>query len=78
MGSRPEQVTELISVGGPKTATMLGRINSTRASMARHKTSILSEMNVLKMTHAKHNEGRTVGWKALGRNLERMLEQWSK
>ena len=78
MGSRPEQVTALIAVGGLKVAIMLGRVNSTRASMARIKTGILSEMNVLKTTLAKHNEGRTVGWKALGRNLERVLEQWNK
>ena len=71
-------MTEIISVGGPKTATMLGQINSTWASMARHKTGILSEMNVLKTTLAKHNEGRTVGWKALGRNLERVIDQWNK
>ena len=78
MGSCPEQVTEIISVGGPKVTIMLGRINSTRASMARHKVGILSEMNALKTTLVKHNEGRSVGWKALGRSLERVLEQWSK
>ena len=57
---------------------MLARVNDTRASMVRLKTGILSEMNVLKTTLAKHNEGRNVSWKALGRNLERVLDQWNK
>ena len=78
MGSCPEQVTEIISVGGPKVAIMLGRINSTRATMARLQVGIWSEMNVLRTTLAKHADGRSVGWKALGRSLERVLEQWSK
>ena len=46
-------------------AIMLARVNDTRASMARLKTAILSEMNVLKVTLAKHNEGGNISWKAM-------------
>ena len=35
---------------------MLAQVNDTRASMARLKTAILSEMTVLKVTLVKHNE----------------------
>ena len=71
-------MTAPIAVGGLKVAIMLARVNDTRASMARLKTGILSEMNVLKLTLAKHNEGGNVSWKALGWNLERVINQWNK
>ena len=46
--------------------------------MARLKTAILSEMNVLKVTLAKHNDGGNVSWKAMGRGLERLIKDWGK
>ena len=57
---------------------MLARINDTRASMARLKTAILSEMTVLKATLAKHNEEGNVSWKAMGWSLEHVINQWKE
>ena len=52
-------MTAPLAVGGLEGAIMLAQVNDTGASMARLKTGILSEMNVLKATLAKHNEGGT-------------------
>ena len=46
--------------------------------MARLKTAILSEMAVLKATPTKHNDGGNVSWKAMGRSLERVINQWKE
>ena len=56
----------------------MARINDTKASMMRLKTAILSEMAVLKATLAKHNDGGNVSWKAMGRSLERVINQWKE
>ena len=55
---------------------MMARVNDTKASMMRIKTTIFSEMTVLKATLAKHNDGGNVSWKAMGRSLERVLKEW--
>ena len=78
MGTRSEEVTEIISVGDPKVVIMLGQINSTRATMARQQVGIRSEMHALRITLAKHADGRTTRWKALGRSLDRLMELWNK
>ena len=55
---------------------MMVQVNDTKASMLRLKTSILSEMAVLKASLAKHNAGGNVPWKAMGRSLERIWKEW--
>ena len=56
----------------------MAQVNDTKASMMRLKTAILSEMAVLKANLAKHNDGGNVSWKAMGRNLERVINQWKE
>ena len=46
--------------------------------MTRQQVGIRSEMHALRMSLAKHADGRTTGWKALGRSLDRLMELWSK
>ena len=54
----------------------MARVNDTKASMLRLKTSILLEMAVLKASLAKHNARGNVSWKAMGRSLERVWKEW--
>ena len=46
--------------------------------MTRQQVGIRSEMHALRTTLAKHADGRTTGWKALGRSLDRLMDLWSK
>ena len=46
--------------------------------MARQQVGIRSEMHAMRIALAKHADGRTTGWKALGRGLDRLMELWDK
>ena len=46
--------------------------------MTRQAVGIWSEMHAIRMSLAKFTEGRTTGWKALGRSLDRLMELWEK
>ena len=51
----------------------LGRMNSTKIAMTRQAVGIRSEMHAIRMSLAKFTEGRTTGWKALGRSLDHLM-----
>ena len=53
-----------------------GRMKSTKAAMARQAAGIRSEMIAMRQSLAKFTEGRTAGWKALGRSLDNLMELW--
>ena len=55
---------------------MMARVNDTKASMTRLKTSITSEMAILKASLAKHNAGGNVSWKAMEWSLEHVWKEW--
>ena len=55
---------------------MMQRVTDNKASMTRLKTSIMSEMAVLKASLAKHNTGGNVSWQALERSLGRVWKEW--
>ena len=57
---------------------MLGRMNSTKATMTRQAVGIRSEMHALRVSLAKQADRRTAGWRMLGRSLDRLMELWDK
>merc|ERR1712082_514032 len=56
----------------------LGRMNSTKIAMTRQAVGIQTEMHAIRMSLAKFTEGRTTGWKALGRSLDHLMKLWEK
>ena len=53
-----------------------GRMKSTKVAMARQAVRIQSEMIAMRQSLAKFTEGRTTGWRALGRSLDNLMELW--
>ena len=53
-----------------------GRMKSTKAQMARQASAIRSEMIAMRQSLAKFAEGRTTGWRALGRSLNNLMDLW--
>ena len=46
--------------------------------MMRQAAGIRAEMHAMRMNLAKHTDGRTAGWRTLGRSLDRLMELWDK
>ena len=55
-----------------------GRMKSTKAQMARQASAIRSEMIAMRQSLAKFADGRTTGWRSLGRQLNHLLDLWGE
>ena len=55
-----------------------GRMKSTKAQMARQASGIRAEMIAMRQSLAKFTDGRTTGWRALGRSLESLMDLWKE
>ena len=55
-----------------------GRMKSTKVQMAKQERAIRSEMIALRQSLAKFADGRTTGWRSLGRQQSHLLGLWDE
>ena len=55
-----------------------GCMKSTKAQMARQASAIRSEMIAMRQSLAKFADGRTTGWRSLGRQLSHLQDLWGE
>ena len=55
-----------------------GRMKSTKVQMAKQERAIRSEMIALRQSLAKFTDGRTTGWRSLGRQQSNLMSLWEE